>query len=166
MGTRVLINGTWYDSTGASQTRSSGPGWLRHCAFHQKDLENFMGRKVTPYCAIDPVQIVPPFGFTTAQRQQILHALPCVHGNETEFIAALARCARTFLWLRNQYRVRWTRAEQNAASAEIGRLAGDLARRLSCLDMDVEWALSYSVALRVESLPELSLTTTALRTQR
>lgn len=65
-----------------------------------------MPRNVTPRCIIDPVQVVPLFAFTAAQREQIIGALPCVSGDQLEFIAGLERCARTFLWLRNQYRER------------------------------------------------------------
>ena len=80
-----------------------------------------MTRKTVPRRICDPVQIVPEFGFTSAQRQQILHTLPCMCGNESEFIVGLERCARTFRWLRNQYSDRWTQAEQNTAVAEIAR---------------------------------------------
>jgi len=115
-----------------------------------------MSRKIVPRRVCDPVQIVPPFAFTAAQRQQILDTLPCVHGDKCEFIAGLERCACTFLWLRNQYRARSTQVEQNAAVAEIGHLARELATRLRCPDMDVEWALMESGALSVDYLPDLS----------
>ena len=59
-----------------------------------------MSRRILPRRGCDPVQIVQPFGFTAAQRQQILDALPCVRGEESEFIAGLERCARRFLWRR------------------------------------------------------------------
>ena len=62
-----------------------------------------MSRRIPPRRDCDPVQIVQPFGFTAAQRQQILDALPRVRGQESEFIAGLERCAGKFLWLRNQY---------------------------------------------------------------
>ena len=69
--------------------------------------------KVAPCCSADPVQIVPPFGFTAEQREQIVTALPLAHGKGLDLIAALERCARNYLWLRNQYRARRTQAEQN-----------------------------------------------------
>jgi hypothetical protein len=117
---------------------------------------NFMSRRIPPRRGCDPVQIVQPFGFTAAQRQQILDALPCVRGEASDFIAGLEHCARTFLWLRNQYSGRWTQAEQNAALADIGHLAGELARKLCCLEMEVESALLESAALTVDFLPDLS----------
>jgi hypothetical protein len=124
---------------------------LRH-----KFWRNFMSRRILPRRGYDPVQIVQPFGFTAAQRQQILEPLPCVRGEESEFIAGLERCARTFLWLRNQHHARWTQAQQNAALSEIGHLAEKLKRRLCCLDIECEWALSQSAALTDGYLPDLS----------
>jgi hypothetical protein len=115
-----------------------------------------MPRKIKPRYNIDQVQKVPEFSFTGTQIEHLFALLPAAHGNRLKLIAQLECCARTFLWLRNQYRVRWTRAEQNAAFAEIGQLAGQLATRLSCLDMEAEWDLLNSAALPVESLPELS----------
>src|SRR5262245_50330332 len=100
-----------------------------------KYRRNFMSRTIVPRCVCDPVQRVPEFAFTAAQRQQIVHTLSCRLEKESEFIAGLERCARNFLWLRNQYSARWTQAEQNAALAGLGRLAGELARRLRCLDV-------------------------------
>jgi hypothetical protein len=64
-----------------------------------------MPRRTLPHRGCDPVQIVQPFVFTAAQHQPILDALPCLRGEESEFIAGLERCARRFLWLRNQYHV-------------------------------------------------------------
>jgi hypothetical protein len=115
-----------------------------------------MSRKIVLRRVCDPVQIVPPFTFTAAQHQQIFDTLPCVHGDECEFIAGLEHCARTFLWLRNQYRARWTQVEQNASVAEIGHLARELATRLRCPDLEVEWALMESAALSVDYLPDLA----------
>jgi hypothetical protein len=123
---------------------------LRH-----KFWRNFMSRRNLPRCGCDPVQIVQPFHVTAAQRQQILDALPCVRGEESEFIAGLERCARTFLWLRNQYHARWTQAEQNAALTAIVHLAGGLKRQLCYPDIEVEWALSQSAALSDGYLPDL-----------
>ena len=114
-----------------------------------------MSRRILPRRGCDPVQIVHPFGFTATQRQQILDTLPCVRGEESEFIAGLERCAGKFLWLRNQYHARWTQAEQNAALTEIGRLAGELKRQLCCPDIEVEWALWLSAALSDGYLPDL-----------
>ncbi len=114
-----------------------------------------MSRRNLPRCGCDPVQIVQPFGFTAAQRQQILDALPCVRAEESEFIAGLECCARRFLWLRNQYHARGTQAEQNAALAAIVHLAGELKRLLCCLDIEVEWALWQSAALSDGFLPDL-----------
>jgi|RhiMetdeSRZDD1v2_1073273.scaffolds.fasta_scaffold265944_2 hypothetical protein len=113
-----------------------------------------MPRKNAPRCVCDPVQIVPPFDFTAAQRRQILDALPCVPKEESEFIAGLERCAHSFLWRRNQYSARWTQAEQNAALMEISPLARELTRRLRCLDMGAEWALMLSAG--VDYLPDFA----------
>jgi len=115
-----------------------------------------MSRRILPRGGYDPVQVVQPFRFTAAHRQQILDALPCVRGEESELIAGLQHCARTFLWLRNQYRARSTQAEQNAALTEIGHLAGELTRQLRSLDIEVEWALWQSAALSDGYLPDLS----------
>lgn len=114
-----------------------------------------MSRRILPRRGCDPVQIVHPFGFTATQRQQIHDTLPCVRGEESEFIAGLERCAGKFLWLRNQYHARWTQAEQNAALTEIGRLAGELKRQLCCPDIEVEWDLWLSAALSDSYLPDL-----------
>ena len=115
-----------------------------------------MSKKAAPRRVCDPVQIVPPFDFTAAQRQQLLHAVSCVHRDEFEFITGLESCARTFLWLRNQYSDRWTQAEQNAALAEIAHVARELAGKFCCLDMEVEWALLRSAALSDGYLRDLS----------
>ena len=41
-----------------------------------------MSRRIPPPRGYDPVEIVHPFDFTAAQRQQILDALPCIRGQE------------------------------------------------------------------------------------
>jgi hypothetical protein len=115
-----------------------------------------MSKRILPRGGYDPVQVVQPFRFTAAHRQQILDALPCLRGEESEFIAGLECCARMFVWLRNQYRARSTQAEQNAALTEIGHLAGELATQLRSLDIEVEWALWQSAALSDGYLPDLS----------
>jgi hypothetical protein len=48
-----------------------------------------MPRRTLPHRGCDPVQIVQPFVFTAAQHQPILDALPCLRGEESEFIAGL-----------------------------------------------------------------------------
>jgi hypothetical protein len=114
-----------------------------------------MSRRNLPRGGYDPVQVVQPFRFTAAHRQQILDALPCLRGEESEFIAGLECCARMFVWLRDQYRARSTQAEQNAALTEIVHLAGKLATQLRSLDIEVEWALWQSAALSDGYLPDL-----------
>lgn len=114
-----------------------------------------MSRRIPPRRGCDPVQIVQHFGFTAAQRRQILDALPRVRGEESEFIAGLEYCARRFLWVRNQYHARWTQAEQNADLAAIVHLAGELKRQLCYPDIEVEWALWRSAALSDGYLPDL-----------
>lgn len=50
--------------------------------------------------------------------------------------------------------MRPTLTEQNAALAEIRQQSGNLARRLSCLDLDTEWNLDIA-GLPTDSLTEL-----------
>ena len=61
-----------------------------------------MSKKIVPRRVCDPVQIVPR---SISLRHSVSRSsTPCPAYIETfEFIAGLARCARTFLWLRNQY---------------------------------------------------------------
>ena len=81
---------------------------------------------------------------------------PAYVGTNPNSSQAWNSCARTFLWLRNQYSDRWTQAEQNAALAKIAHVARELAGKFCCLDMEVEWALLQSAALSDGYLRDLS----------
>jgi hypothetical protein len=100
-----------------------------------------MPKKIRPKYGSDPVQRVPAFSFTNDQIDRLFQALGPVQRNHAEIVARLKRCARDYLWRRNQYQQKPTRAEQNAALEEVSQLAKDLEVRLRNLDMDTEWEL-------------------------
>jgi hypothetical protein len=100
-----------------------------------------MTKRVKPRYVIDPVQVVPPFTFTEEHRQNIITASSCGFKNERKFIADLEPVARTYLWLRNQYRAQPRRREQNAALSELIQSSQHIARLLSCLDLGTQWEL-------------------------
>jgi hypothetical protein len=100
-----------------------------------------MPRQIKPRYGIDPVQKVPPLSFKNDEIDRLFKALAPVQGDHAEIVARLERCAQDYLWRRNQNQQKPTRAEQNAALKEVGRLAKDLEVRLRTLDMDTEWEL-------------------------
>jgi hypothetical protein len=100
-----------------------------------------MPRKTRAKYGIDPIQRVELFSFTDAQIERLFDALPPLQANRDDCIAQLEKCARDYLWIRNQYQEMPTRAEQNAALKEIGRLGSDLKGCLAGLDKDTEWEL-------------------------
>jgi len=106
-----------------------------------------MPRKIRPRYGIDPVQEVQPFAFTDAQIECLFATLGPAKGGRHEIIAQLERCARDYIWLRNQNQEKPTRAEQNAALTEIGELAQGLGRRLRSLDMDTQWEVMAALPL-------------------
>jgi hypothetical protein len=104
-----------------------------------------MPRRIRPKYGIDPVQKVPAFSFTHDQIDLLFRALAPVQGDHAEIVPRLERCARGYLWRRDQHEQKPTRAEQNAALKEVGQLAKDLEVRLRTLDMDTEWELKTTL---------------------
>ncbi len=104
-----------------------------------------MPRKIKPKYGIDPTQKVNPFSFTNPEIGRLIDALAPMKGNRKEIIAQLERHARDYVWLRDQYQQKPTRAEQNAALKELGNLAAELAARLRGLDMDTQWEVMISL---------------------
>lgn len=72
-----------------------------------------MSRKIRPRYGTDPVQVVPPFSFDDTQIAQLFAPLPAMKGDRGETVAQLERCARDYLWRRNQHQQMPSRAEQN-----------------------------------------------------
>jgi hypothetical protein len=106
-----------------------------------------MPTKIKPKYRNDPVQKVRSFSFPEDQIERLFDALVPVKGERYEIIGQLVKCARNYLQLRNQYREKATRAEQNAALKELAQLARGLEMKLRCLDMDTEWELMTGLAL-------------------
>jgi len=107
-----------------------------------------MPRKIRPKYGIDPVQEVLAFSFADTEIERLFNALAPVKGNRDDVIPRLEECAREYRWRRNQNQETPTRAEQNAALREVGRLAQEhgkglrsLEMRLRTLDMGTEWEL-------------------------
>jgi hypothetical protein len=100
-----------------------------------------MPKKIKPKYVIDPVQEVMAFAFTDAQIALLIETLAPVKEGYREIMAQLERCARDYLSCRDQNQEKPTRAEQNAALAEIAQLARDLEMGLRGLDMDTQWEL-------------------------
>lgn len=113
-------------------------------------------RKINPKYGVDPVQEIPPFSFTEVQTKQLLAALSVVKGDRADIIAQLEKCSREYLWLRNQYRGKPTRAQQNAALKEIAQIAEHLSKILSQLDMDTEWDLTNAMVLQIGALTDIA----------
>lgn len=115
-----------------------------------------MPRKTNPKYGVDPVQEVPPFSFTEVQMKQLLTALSVVKGDRADIIAQMEKCARDYLWLRNQYRGKPTRAQQNAALKEIAQIAERLSKVLTLIDMDTEWELTNAMVLQIGALTDIA----------
>jgi hypothetical protein len=104
-----------------------------------------MPRKVRPKYGIDPVQEVRPFSFEPAEIELLLDALPCTTGNRDHIAAKLSRRASDYSWLRDQNQEKPTRAERNAALAEINQLARALRESLDGLDADTKSELAIAL---------------------
>jgi hypothetical protein len=115
-----------------------------------------MKKRIVPRRTDDPVQTVPEFNFTADQRRLILQTLTCECVDESKLIAGLEHCARKFLWLHNQYRSRWTQAEQNNALTKIGHHARALRSWLLDLDIGVELALTQAAVVPLDYLSDFS----------
>jgi hypothetical protein len=105
---------------------------------------------------LDVVQQVPDFKFDAEQAQRIFGSLPPpIVGCQTTLIQDLERCAGRYLALRNQYKARWSRADQNAALKTICESATALSEALFGLDPNVEWSLDRFGGFKLEGLTAL-----------
>jgi hypothetical protein len=113
-----------------------------------------MPNKVRARYGIEAVQVVPPFTFTDSQAGTLLARLSDKHGSAV-VVGQLQKCAREYLWVRNQYKMRPTRAEQNVALDEVNNRAGELVSILNGLDKDTAWELLIAAKLPVRSFQQL-----------
>src|ERR1700730_2041100 len=119
-----------------------------------------MPTKIWPKYGTETVQEVSAFSFTHDQAELLLKELAPREGNPKEIISArLVRCARQYLWRRNQYREKLTVAEENAVMNDIAQSAEERGKgldsleiKLRNLDMDTKWQLSKSRASHLDRL--------------
>ncbi len=111
-----------------------------------------MPRKTKPKYDVDPIQKVRKFSFKKVQIELLIKKLGEVKIKRKAFVEELKRCAADYIKIRDQYKGRPTRAEQNAAMEEVSQLARDHGRglrdlefRLRLLDMDTEWELMLAL---------------------
>jgi hypothetical protein len=120
-----------------------------------------MPAKIRPRYGIDPVQEVTAFSFADTEIDKVFEALSPARGTRADIVLRLVAIARAYRWRRNQSQATPTRAEQNAALAEVGQLARDLELKLRSLDKDTEWELVtwlpvYHTSNRKESIGNLT----------
>ena len=111
-----------------------------------------MPRKTKAKYDTDPIQEVRTFSFKKDQINRLIKALGRVNIKRKKIVDELENCAADYFRIRDQYQRRPTRAEQNAALAEVGQLAREhgsglreLEYRLRVLDIATEWELMLAL---------------------